>query len=165
MQFGSQHNKAPELRVSKWIDAAGKDMKPLKLNDLGSGYKIIYCFQHWCPGCHSRGFPTLKYLHDNLKGKGFEFTVIQTVFEGANENTLDKLRVNQERYYLQLPFGHDTPPTGEAYPTFMEDYRSGGTPWFTVIDPHGTIVYADFRLDPRHFLEALGADDVVLKQV
>lgn len=165
MQFGTLHNKAPELRVSKWIDAEGKELKPLQLNDLGAGYKILYCFQHWCPGCHSRGFPTLKYLHDNLKDKGFAFAVIQTVFEGANENTLDKLRVNQEQYGLKIPFGHDIPPAGEKYPTFMEDYRSGGTPWFTVIDPQGNVVYADFRLDPNRFLEALGADDAMLKQV
>jgi hypothetical protein len=46
----------------------------------------------------------------------------------------------------------------------MEDYRSGGTPWFTVIDPEGNVVYADFRLDPNRFLAALGADDVELKR-
>jgi hypothetical protein len=46
----------------------------------------------------------------------------------------------------------------------MEDYRSGGTPWFTVIDPEGNVVHADFRLDPQRFLAALGADDVELKR-
>ena len=45
----------------------------------------------------------------------------------------------------------------------MEDYRSGGTPWFTVIDPDGNIVFADFRLDPARFLAALGAEDADLK--
>ena len=161
MQFGSLNGPAYELRVGAWIDGEGKPMeKPLQLADLGDGYKIIYCFQHWCPGCHSRGFPTLKYLHDNLKDKGFSFAVIQTVFEGFEVNTYDKLRVNQEQYSLKMPFGHDTPPTGEKYPTFMEDYRSGGTPWFTVIDPAGKVVYADFRIDPERFMAALGADTV-----
>ena len=51
MQFGSLHQTAPELRVTKWIDENGDDLKtPLKLSDLGDGYKIIYNFQHWCPG-------------------------------------------------------------------------------------------------------------------
>ncbi|MGB7335443.1 MAG: TlpA family protein disulfide reductase [Salaquimonas sp.] len=166
MQLGSLHQKAPELRVSHWIDVDGNPLaKPLQLTDLGDDYKLIYCFQHWCPGCHSRGFPTLKYLHDNLKDKGFGFAVIQTVFEGANVNTFDKLRANQEQYSLKIPFGHDTPPEGENYPTFMEDYRSGGTPWFTLIDPLGNVVYADFRMDPERFMDALGADDAMLEQV
>ena len=165
MNFGQLRNTAPELRVNDGIDADGKPMdKPLRLSDMKDGYKIIYCFQHWCPGCHSRGFPTLRFLHDKLKDKGFDFAVIQTVFEGAETNTRDKLRINQEQYGLKMPFGHDTPPAGERYPTFMEDYRSGGTPWFTVIDPEGNVVYADFRLDPQRFLAALGADDVELKR-
>ena len=158
MQFGEIHRTAPELRVSEWIDENGASRTPLKLSDLGDGYKIIYCFQHWCPGCHSRGFPTLKYLSDNLKDKGFGFAVIQTVFEGSEVNTKDKLRVNQEQYGLKVPSGHDVPMNGERHPTFMEDYRSGGTPWFTVIDPDGKVVYADFRIDAKRFLDALGAE-------
>ena len=35
---------------------------------------------------------------------------------------------------------------------------------FTVIDPEGNVVHADFRLDPQRFLAALGADDVELKR-
>lgn len=165
MQFGGLHNKAPELRANDWIDASGNPMdKPLRLADLGDGYKIIYAFQHWCPGCHSRGFPTLRLLHDALKDQGVGFAVIQTVFEGGEVNTFDKLAVNQEQYGLKIPFGHDTPPDGERYPTFMEDYRSAGTPWFTVIDPKGTVVYADFRLDAGRFLKALGAENAELER-
>lgn len=160
MQFGGLHNKAHELRVNDWIDADGKPMdKPLRLSDLGDGYKIIYCFQHWCPGCHSRGFPTLKILHEQLRDQGVGFAVIQTVFEGSEINTFDKLRVNQEQYGLNIPFGHDLPQEGDHYPSFMEDYRSGGTPWFTVIDPSGDVVYADFRIDPTRFLKALNAEN------
>jgi hypothetical protein len=73
--------------------------------------------------------------------------VIQTVFEGAHENTFDKLRVNQLKYELPVPYGHDEPPTGATLPTFMEDYRTRGTPWFTVIDADGLIVFSDFNLD------------------
>ena len=110
MAFGGLHDKARELRVNEWIDADGMSMdKPVRLADLGQGYKVIFCFQDWCPGCHSRGFPTLKFLHDGLKDKGFGFAVIQTVFEGAEENTFDKLRLNQERYGLAIPFGGTCP--------------------------------------------------------
>lgn len=159
MQFGGLHTIAPELRVTHWIDADGAPLdRPLRLADLGQGYKIIYCFQHWCPGCHSRGFPTLRYLQDRLAGRDVGFAVIQTVFEGSEVNTVDKLRTNQEQYGLKMPFGHDAPPQGARYPTFMEDYRSGGTPWFTVIDPEGRVVHADFRIDADLLLQALEAE-------
>lgn len=165
MQFGGLHDTARELRVVDWIDADGNPVvTPLRLTDLGNGYKIIFCFQDWCPGCHSRGFPTFKYLHRHLKDRDFGFAVIQTVFEGADSNTFDKLRLNQERYELAVPFGHDLPAEGERYPTFMEDYRTAGTPWFTIVDPDGNVIYADFRLDPLRFLEALDADGADLER-
>lgn len=155
MDFGRLRQQAPELRVPYWLDGDGKEREPLALASLGDGHKILYCFQHWCPGCHSRGFPTLRYLVDNLPDKGFGFAAVQTVFEGSEENTADKLRVNQERYGLSIPFGHDVPTAGERHPSVMEDYRTAGTPWFTVIAPDGLIVHADFLLDPRRFVESL----------
>lgn len=165
MSFGGLREKARELRVNHWIDGQGNPMAaPVRLADMGEGWKIIFCFQDWCPGCHSRGFPALKALYGALEGKGFGFAVIQTVFEGTEVNTADKLRLNQLRYGLDIPFGQDLPPAGERYPTFMEDYRSGGTPWFTVIDPDGNVVFADFRLDVGRFLAALGADDLDLSR-
>lgn len=165
MSFGGLRDKAKELRVNDWIDAEGRPMvEPLRLADLGPGYKIIFCFQDWCPGCHSRGFPTLKVLHEALKDKGFGFAVIQTVFEGADVNTFDKLRLNQERYKLAIPFGQDQPLKGDEYPSFMADYRSGGTPWFTIIDPEGHVVFADFQLDANRFLQAIEAEPALLSR-
>ena len=164
MAFGGLRERARELRVKRWIDATGQNMaQPLRLADLGPGHKIIFCFQDWCPGCHSRGFPTLKALHAALADRGFGFAVIQTVFEGADVNTFDKLRLNQQHYGLDIPFGQDLPPAGARHPTFMEDYQSGGTPWFTVIDPEDNIVFADFRLNAEGLLRALGADDAMLE--
>lgn len=164
MQFGGLNTPARELRVGAWIDAHGQPTEaPLKLPDLGSGYKIIYGFQHWCAGCHSRGFPTLRHLYENLKDKEIGFAAIQTVFEGSQVNTFDKLLVNQEQYGLKIPFGHDVAAEGDTYPTFMQDYRTAGTPWFTVINPKGDVVYADFLLDAHSFLEALGAEGINLE--
>lgn len=140
--------QAPELRVEQWVDATGERLaEPLKLADLGPGAKIIFAFQDWCSGCHSHGFPTLRRLFDALAPLGVGFAVIQTVFEGAEENTFDRLRVNQERYGLVMPFGHDLPPSGSDLPTFMEDYRTHGTPWFAVIDVSGRLVFSDFSID------------------
>jgi hypothetical protein len=64
-------------------------------------------------------------------------------------NTPDKLRINQEQYGLPIPFGHDLPIGGDRYPSFMADYRSGGTPWFTVIDPKGQVVFVLAALDKQ----------------
>jgi hypothetical protein len=149
--------QAPELRVQKWIgEDGGSLVAPLKLSDLGTGPKILFAFQHWCRGCHLHGFPTLQRLHAALAPRGVGFAVIQTVFEGAHENTFDKLRVNQLKYELPVAFGHDEPPAGAIFPTFMEDYRTRGTPWFTVIDAGGGIVFSDFHLDADHLVNELG---------
>lgn len=163
MAFGALRDKAKGLRVPVWINGQGKVMDaPVRLADLGDGYKIVFCFQDWCPGCHSRGFPTLKRLYEALKDREFGFAVIQTVFEGADKNTFDRLRPNQERYGLDMPFGHDIPLDGDRYPSFMEDYRTAGTPWFTVIDPQDNVVFADFSLDADRLIAALDATDAPL---
>lgn len=151
----SMEQRAPELRVQKWIGEDGESIAPLKLSDVGTGPKILFAFQHWCSGCHLHGFPTLRSLHDALSSKGVGFAVIQTVFEGVHENTFDKLRVNQLKYKLPIAFGHDMPPAVAELPTFMEDYRTRGTPWFTVIDAGGRIVFSDFHLDANKLVTQL----------
>lgn len=148
-------SSAPELRVETWIDTNGKPRAPLKLADLGDGFKVIYCYQHWCPGCHSQGFPTLQRLVNTLSDKGFGFAVIQTVFEGADVNTEERLRETQLRYDLKIPFGHDV-QVG-SYPSVMTDYRTRGTPWFIVIDPAGEVVFSGFRLDADRLIESVDA--------
>ena len=156
--MGIVGNRAPELRVPIWIDEDGKPRAPLQLADLGPGYKILFCYQHWCAGCHSSGFPTLLRLVDALSERGFGFAVIQTVFEGAEENTVERLREEQVRYGLRLPFGHDPLREGGFYPTVMEDYRTGGTPWFILIDPKGDVIFSNFHFDADRFLHALGLE-------
>lgn len=146
--------KAPDLRVSQWIDAQGQPTAPLTLADLGDGFKVIYCFQHWCPGCHTHGFPTLKKLVHALSGHGFAFAAVQTVFEGAEANTFERLRENQERYGLAIPFGHDA--AVGRYSSLMTDYETRGTPWFIVLDPLGEVLHSDFRLDAEDLIRAFG---------
>jgi len=45
--------KAPEFDVKDWIGADGKKIEQVKLSDFKGKFKIVYCFQSWCPGCHS----------------------------------------------------------------------------------------------------------------
>lgn len=149
----SKDKKAPELRVAQWIDGVGDSMAPLSLAELGTNFKVIYCFQHWCPGCHSTGFPTLQRLVSALEPQGVGFAVVQTVFEGFEQNTFRRLRETQQRYQLNLPFGHDA--VADCLPTIMEDYRTQGTPWFIIIDPSGELVFSDFHLDADRLIEYL----------
>jgi hypothetical protein len=98
-------------------------------------------------------------LAEELRDKGVGLAAIQTVFEGSEVNTFDRLRENQRRYGLRVPFGHavaDSASVG-AVPAIMEAYRSGGTPWFVVIAPDGRVVYDGFRLDAEDLLQALRA--------
>ena len=55
------------------VDAHGNPSRPLELADLGDDFKVIFCFQHGCPGGHSHGFPTLKAMVEGLSGQGFGF--------------------------------------------------------------------------------------------
>lgn len=138
--------KAPELRVPYWIDKDGAELDTLTLADLGTGYKIIFCFKASCPGCHARGFPTMQKLVKGLEGKDFGFAVIHTAFDDDPQNSQDRVREMQIKYELKIPFGHD-PKVGNAYPTFMQDYRTRGTPFFIVLNPGNELVFTDFSLD------------------
>jgi hypothetical protein len=159
MRYDQDPIRALELRVAQWIDAQGNPTEPLKLTDLGNGFKVIFCFQHACPGCHSHGFPTLKAMVSALSGHGFGFAAVQTVFEATEVNTLDRLREAQQRYGLAIPFGHDT--ADGRYPSVMADFETRGTPWFIVLDPLGEILHNDFRLDAERFIRNFGRDDEV----
>ena len=84
--------RAPEFEVKQWIDANGKEIKPLKLSDFKAKFKVVYCFQSWCPGCHSKGLPDLKKMVEALQDNdSLIFLAIQTVFEEHHANTYKKM--------------------------------------------------------------------------
>lgn len=157
MDMGIVGLDAPPLEDIRWIDENGDARGPVSLAELGQGFRVLYFFQDWCAGCHAHGFPTLVTLAGKLSGKDVGLAAIQTVFEGSDVNTFDRLRENQLRYGLRLPFGHaaaDTASTDDMR-AIMAAYRSGGTPWFVVIARDGRVAYDGFGLDAERLVEAL----------
>jgi hypothetical protein len=157
METGIVGLAATPLENVRWIDENGDERSPLALAELGRGFRILYFFQDWCAGCHAHGFPTFVTLAEKLRAQGVGLAAIQTVFEGADVNTFDRLRDNQLRYRLRVPFGHAVAGAASAgaVPAIMEAYRSGGTPWFVVIAPDGDVVYDGFRLDAESMVRTL----------
>jgi len=152
--YGIEGSEAPELEVDYWIDADGKPTE-FSVTESRGKWVFLKCFQNWCPGCHSSGFPTLQKFsaafsdHPKVAIAG-----IQTVFEGFKSNTKDDVRKLQERYELPIVMGHNAgDPQGEHRPSTMIDYRTGGTPWLILIDPAGQVVFNDFHVNPEKLIE------------
>ena len=157
INYGIDGFKAHEFEVDHWVDANGKPTKPVKLSDFEGKFKVIYCFQSWCPGCHSRGLPALLEMTKALKkNDNVTFLAIQTVFEGHHENTIDKIMEIQEKYGLEIPFGHD-PGDKDSHnrSKVMQHYKTGGTPWFIFIDQKNNVVFNDFHLNVEKAIEFL----------
>lgn len=147
--YGIVGEAAPELQVTQWVDANGEKTNPIHLKDYKGKFKVLYCFQAWCPGCHSKGLPALKDMSDAMKDNdNIVFIAIQTVFEGAHANTYEKMVEIQKEYELSIPFGHDPgDDSSRNRSTTMNNYRTGGTPWFIFIDENDKVVFNNFHLD------------------
>jgi methionine-R-sulfoxide reductase len=148
---------APDLGVTQWVDAAGQPLPGFGLDRMRGRYKLLFCFQHACPGCHTRGFPTLARLVQRLHSSEIlGLAAVQTVFEEFEHNTYEAMLADQRRYALPIPFGHDA---GQGRPdagsVLMQRYRSGGTPWFIVIDPQNVVAFNGFHLDAERLIELL----------
>jgi len=157
IKYGIDGFKAHEFEVDLWVDANGNVTEPIKLSDYEGKFKVIYCFQSWCPGCHSRGFPAMQEMTKVLKNNNnVTFLAIQTVFEGHHENTFEKIMEIQEKYGLEIPFGHD-PDDEDSHnrSKVMQQYKTGGTPWFIFIDQKNNVVFNDFHLNVRKAIEFL----------
>lgn len=147
-KYGIAGRPAPELEVGFWIDASG-DSTRFDLATQRNKWVFLKCFQSWCPGCHSHGFPALKKISDALADNpDVAVAGVQTTFEGFSTNTVDKVRDLQLQYDLRIPMGHDAgDPASDHRPSTMRNYRTGGTPWMILIDPTGVVVFNDYSIN------------------
>lgn len=145
-QYGITNEKAPAWEVTTWFNLPqGKNQ--LDLPDFSEKIIYLYCFQSWCPGCHSHGFPTLLSMREQFSADPkVAFVAIQTVFEGFEVNTAERAQETAQKYQLTEPVGHDAGPNGHLS-LVMQRYHTGGTPWTIVIDDTGTVRYGDFHVD------------------
>ena len=158
--LGIEGQAAPEFGVDRWVDANGEPTDAITLANMPGKLKLIYSFQSWCPGCHSRGFPTLKKLVDALGDHSdvISFAVIQSVFEGFETNTFEAMLETQKKYALGIPFGHDD--GGGQGSVYMKRYRCGGTPWFVLIGSDGHVSFNDFQLNPDGLIDVIQSGTV-----
>lgn len=159
--YGIQGQKAPNFKIGQWVDGQGNEIAPIQLDDYKGKYKVIYCFQSWCSGCHSLGLPALQKLTEALKDRtDIAFLAVQTVFEGFEANTYEKMLETQQKYKLQIPFGHDPgDDTTANRSNLMYHYRTGGTPWFIFIDKEGYVVFNDFHINVENAIAYLNNVD------
>ncbi len=151
---GIEGLEAPEIELDYWIDGDGKPAT-FSVKESRGKWVFLKCFQNWCPGCHSSGFPTLQAFAERFHGHPkVAIAGIQTVFEGFRSNTKEDVRRLQLRYDLPVIMGHD--PGDEdthARPVTMQAYRTGGTPWLILVNPEGVVVYNNFHVDRNKLIE------------
>lgn len=143
---GIDGRPAKAWNVEHWINLPEGEVT-LEPEAFAGKVIYLYCFQSWCPGCHSRGFPTLVELQRRFQGNdGVAFVAVQTAFEGHQTNTPESAKATARRYDLTIPVGH----TGsrDQRPSIMTTYRTGGTPWTIIIDRNGMVRFDDFHISP-----------------
>jgi len=143
-QRGILNQPAPPWLVTNWFNLP-KGKKRLDIEDFHGKVLYLFCFQSWCPGCHSRGFPTLKKMISHFgDNQDVAFVAIQTVFEGFGTNTFKRAKSVGKEYDLTIPIGQ----SGDAgkHSELMQRYRTGGTPWTIIIDQKGIVRFNDFHV-------------------
>ncbi|QFZ82909.1 hypothetical protein GFK26_09120 [Variovorax paradoxus] len=91
-QPGILGQAAPELGVTQWVDAAGQPLSHFGLSHMPGAFKLLFCFQDACPGCHSAGFPSLIKLVEGLRGSRMvSFAAVQTAFEDFEHNSYERI--------------------------------------------------------------------------
>ena len=143
---GIRGQAAPEWQVSQWFSLEDGHSE-LHLESISAPVVYLYCFQSWCPGCHSHGFPTMAEVRQQVRPDDVSFVGIQTVFEGHEINTAEAGVASMTRHGLQdLPLGHDVDADG-LLPSIMRTYRTAGTPWTVIIGPDRRVHFDGFQID------------------
>jgi len=150
---GIQGEAAPLLGVNNWIQLPeGKET--LEITDYKGKTVVMLLFQDTCEACHKRAFPTLKMLVDKFGDREeLAFLAIQTPFEDFSDNTESKLQPTAEEFGLTIPFGHLAKTPG--FRSINVEYKTGGTPWWVIVDPDGVVDYNGFYLNPGIAVENL----------
>ena len=143
-RLGILYQPARSWGVSEWFQLpAGK--ASLDVDDFKGKVIYLYCFQNWCPGCHSHGFPLLQKLTRHYKDDDrVTFVAVQTTFEGFITNTFEGAKKIAKRYHLEIPVGQSG--SSGQFSQLMVNYRTGGTPWSIVIDKNGIVQFNDFHI-------------------
>jgi len=151
---GIEGKPAPEIKLDYWINPNGEPGHFSVTQSRGK-WVFLKCFQDWCPGCHSSGFPTLQAFAERFhQHPKVAIAAIQTVFEGFSSNTQSDVRKLQLRYELPIVMGHDPgDPDTHKRPKTMQAYRTGGTPWLVLINPQGVVVYNNFHVNTDKLID------------
>ncbi len=152
--MGIVGHPAPSWTVDRWFQLPA-GVESLDVSDFRGKVLYVFCFQSWCPGCHSHGFPALRKVSEHFDGRDeVAFVAIQTVFEGFHANTADRGRQTMAEYDLDIPFGQAVGSHSES-PDLMRRYRTGGTPWTILIDRDGVVRFNGFSVDPSGAIQAI----------
>lgn len=96
------------------VDASGQALEHFDLDRMPGRFKLIFCFQDACPGCHATGFPALARVVDAFRGSDFVgFAAVQTVFEDFGSNTWERMLANHPATRWAFPSG-TTPVTNRT---------------------------------------------------
>jgi len=146
--------QAPLWEVPTWGNLP-QGIDGLEIDDFEGKTVYLYCFQSWCPGCHSHGFPTLKKVREHYAGNdNIAFIAVQTVFEGFSSNQHDRgIAIVTEKFGLDIPVGHSGTP--ETPSKLMHNYRTRGTPWTLIIGPDRVLHYGDFHIQPNEAIQLI----------
>ena len=151
--LGILGQKAPAWNLSEWYNLP-PEVDGLEVEDFEGKVLYVFCFQSWCPGCHSHGFPALQAAQQHFRDDDDVFFVaIQTVFEGFSSNTANRGRSVLQDFDLQIPLAQDEGDRGPS--TFMRNYRTGGTPWTVIIDPDGKVRFNGFQIGGQQAIQLI----------
>lgn len=146
---------APEWEVAQWFGLP-EGQQQLRLADITAPVIYLYCFQSWCPGCHSHGFPTMSAVRERVNDDRVAFVAVQTVFEGREVNTAERAVASVDEHGLTgIPVGHDVDPGG-GLPSMMRLYRTGGTPWTVIIGPERRVCFDGFQIEESSATAIIG---------
>ena len=147
--------RAPDWAVETWRRLPdGKD--DLEIADLAGRVIYLFCFQSWCPGCHSVGFPAFRAAIERADGdRRMAFVAVQTVFEGSQQNTLEAALDTVDKFGLDVPLGHTVATAPDAVPAIMASYRTGGTPWSVIIGPDRLVRLEGFHPEPHELTQTV----------